>query len=120
MTPEQQRAVDLATKIGELGGFVVSIVPPDDLVVRFQVVADASDKVIATLREEGWEPTRIGTGPRFMPLGNVIMVNSYAVRIPHERVAVQDDGKQYFGELSKGKKAPSEADVMAASLTGKR
>ena len=92
LTSEQQKAVDLATEIGKLGGYVVSVVPPglDDLVLRWQVpVGETDDRMMAKLREWGWRPDRIGTGPRFDPLGGTIQTNSYSVRIPVERTGTK-------------------------------
>jgi len=67
----------------------------------------------------GWSPSRIGSGMRFMALGDTVPCNSYSVRIPVERTPVRD-GRQYFGEVSKGKQTPTEADVLASAFERRR
>lgn len=118
MTPEQKKAVDLATEIGKLGGYVVSLVPPsqDDLIIRFQLEVAHEEFVLGELKGWGWSPERTGGGMRFHVLGHTTPVSHWMIKIPLERVPVQDDGKSYFGELSKGKKAPTEADLIATGL----
>lgn len=91
LTDEQRKAVDLAAEITKLGGYVVSLVPPgvDDLVLRWQApTGETDDRIMAALKEWGWRPDRIGTGPRFDPLGGAIQTNSYSVRIPVERTVL--------------------------------
>jgi hypothetical protein len=97
LTSEQQKAVDLGHEIEKMGGFVVSLLPPalDDLVLRWQVPAGSIDQqLMAALQEWGWTPARVGSGPRFDPLGGTVLTNSYEVRIPVERAPVLEAGSK--------------------------
>src|SRR5262249_32012323 len=111
VTNEQQKAVDLATEIGKLGGFVVSVTPPSmsDLSIRFQVLVKDDERIIGELKGWGWSPQRIVSGPRFSVLGTIDPCNSYLVRIPLERTVVPPD--KPFGEISKPKDLKAEAEL---------
>ena len=104
LTSEQQKMADLATGITKLGGRVLSLVPNDDLTIRFQVWANDDERIIGELKSWGWAPSLTGSANSFnIVTYSTVPTKSYSLSIPVERAAVPPD--QPFGELSKGKKS---------------
>jgi len=78
--------------------------------LRFQVVNEHCDAVLAELAKEGWSPMLVSTGLRFCVDGVARPANTYEIYLEPDRQFVADG--RITGELAT-KKKPHEMDLIA-------
>jgi hypothetical protein len=118
---EQQKISDLAAELTKLGARVVSRVPSEDLILRFEVWAEDDERIIGELKSWGWSPVKTGAANHFdIVTYGTVACNSYSVKIPVERTPVLEDGKAHFGKLAEPKKEITEADKLLAEFNRKK
>src|SRR5262245_56122090 len=100
LSERQLQAQSLTYELQRMGAFVISPAPlRDDANLRFQVLDDDRDFVLAKLATWNWSPILCGTVPRFTPRGPS-PATTYEINLPRPRQQVPDDRKIPRGELS--------------------
>jgi hypothetical protein len=75
--------------------------------LRFQVLEQHCDSVLAQLAKEGWEPALLSTGLRFCPDG-ARPAKTYEIYLEGDRPFVADN--KIYGEIAKPEKSNAEIE----------
>jgi hypothetical protein len=92
LTERQQKAEDISEALRVMGVPTVSPLPlADGCPLRFRVLATRADSILGELRDKGWDPRFLTSGPEFRLDGSTPTANVYEIDIPSPRTPVWGD-----------------------------
>jgi hypothetical protein len=119
LTERQTTAERLTRWLARMDAHVLNPMPLEpQSQLRFQVVNESCDNVLAQLAKEGWSPLLVSTGLRFCVDGVARNANTYEIHLEPDRQFVVDS--RITGEIAEKKKWHEVDDIIADYYGRKR
>ena len=108
LSERQEKAAGLARWLASLGAFVINPMPldPGQKSLRFDVLHDDRERVLAELRKEDWSPT-VGVVHMRFHRDELVPCTTYELDLPPDPPVIQD--RRIYGELADEDKAAKKA-----------